>query len=54
MWSWQSIKALWEIWTSFSLQDEEEEERENEEALATGEKFVIPGQPGLTLPTKKK
>lgn len=35
------------------LQDEQEEEREQQEALATGEETVIPGQPGLNLPSKK-
>lgn len=35
------------------LEDEQEEEREQEEALATGEQTVIPGQPGLNLPSKK-
>lgn len=35
------------------VQDEDEEEREKEEALATGEDVVIPGQPGLNLPSKK-
>lgn len=35
------------------LQDEEEEEREQNEALATGEQTVVPGQPGLNLPSKK-
>ncbi|KAJ8983271.1 hypothetical protein NQ317_007171 [Molorchus minor] len=35
------------------LEDEQEEEREQQEALATGEQTVIPGQPGLNLPSKK-
>ncbi|KAJ8909310.1 hypothetical protein NQ315_015162 [Exocentrus adspersus] len=35
------------------LEDEEEEEREQQEALATGEQTIIPGQPGLNLPSKK-
>ncbi|XP_060519721.1 WD repeat-containing protein 3 [Cylas formicarius] len=35
------------------LQDEEEEEREQQEGLATGEQTVVPGQPGLSLPSKK-
>ncbi|XP_076263220.1 WD repeat-containing protein 3 [Rhynchophorus ferrugineus] len=35
------------------LQDEEEEEREQQEQLATGDQAVVPGQPGLNLPSKK-
>lgn len=36
------------------LQDEEEEEREQQEQqLATGEQVVVPGQPGLNLPSKR-
>lgn len=35
------------------LQDEEEEEREAQDGLATGEQSVIAGQPGKTLPSKK-
>ncbi|CAG9855714.1 unnamed protein product [Phyllotreta striolata] len=35
------------------LEDEQEEEREQQEELATGEQTVIPGQPGLNLPSKK-
>jgi hypothetical protein len=35
------------------LQDEQEEEREQQEVLATGEQTVIPGQTGLNLPSKK-
>lgn len=35
------------------LQDEEEEEREQVDQLATGEQTVIPGAPGLILATKK-
>lgn len=35
------------------LQDEEEEEREKLEELATGEKTAVAGQPGLNLPSKK-
>lgn len=35
------------------LQDEEEDEREQQETLATGEQTVVPGQPGLNLPSKK-
>ncbi|RZC43050.1 WD repeat-containing protein 3, partial [Asbolus verrucosus] len=35
------------------LQDEQEEEREQGEMLATGEQTVIPGQTGLNLPSKK-
>ncbi|XP_044270413.1 WD repeat-containing protein 3 [Tribolium madens] len=35
------------------LQDEQEEEREQQEVLATGEQTVIPGQSGLNLPSKK-
>lgn len=35
------------------LEDEQEEEREQQEVLATGEQTVIPGQPGLNLPSKK-
>lgn len=35
------------------LQDEEEDEREALESLATGEQTVIPGHSGLNLPSKK-
>ncbi|XP_057671802.1 WD repeat-containing protein 3 [Diorhabda carinulata] len=35
------------------LEDEREEEREQEDELATGEQTVIPGHPGLNLPSKK-
>lgn len=35
------------------IEDEQEEEREKEEGLATGEEVVIPGKPGLNLPSKK-
>ncbi|CAH0548156.1 unnamed protein product [Brassicogethes aeneus] len=35
------------------LQDEEEDEREQQEALATGQQTTVPGQPGLKLPSKK-
>lgn len=35
------------------LQDEEEEERERLEELATGDMNTVPGQPGLNLPSKK-
>lgn len=35
------------------LQDEQEQEREEQEALATGEQTVIPGQASLNLPSKK-
>ncbi|KAK5640142.1 hypothetical protein RI129_010953 [Pyrocoelia pectoralis] len=35
------------------LQDEEEEERAEQEGLATGEQTTVPGQPGLNLPSKK-
>lgn len=35
------------------LEDEQEEEREKDESLATGEEVIIPGQPGLNLPSKK-
>ncbi|CAG9837721.1 unnamed protein product [Diabrotica balteata] len=35
------------------LEDEQEEEREHNEELATGEQTVIPGQPGLNLPSRK-
>ncbi|XP_072390913.1 WD repeat-containing protein 3 isoform X3 [Diabrotica undecimpunctata] len=35
------------------LEDEQEEEREQQEELATGEQTVIPGQPGLNLPSRK-
>lgn len=35
------------------LQDEEEDEREALESLATGEQTVIPGRSGLNLPSKK-
>lgn len=35
------------------LEDEGEDEREQQEALATGEQTVVPGQPGLNLPSKK-
>ncbi|KAJ3662774.1 hypothetical protein Zmor_007103 [Zophobas morio] len=35
------------------LQDEQEEEREQQETLATGEQTVIPGQTSLNLPSKK-
>lgn len=35
------------------LQDEEEEEREQQDTLVTGETTVVPGQPGLNLPSKK-
>ncbi|XP_050315636.1 WD repeat-containing protein 3 [Anthonomus grandis grandis] len=35
------------------LQDEEEEEREKAEELATGEQTVVPGQPGINLPSKR-
>lgn len=36
------------------LQDEQEEEREQQEKLATGDQAaIIPGQPGLNLPSKK-
>lgn len=35
------------------LEDEQEEEREQQEVLATGEQTVISGQSGLNLPSKK-
>lgn len=35
------------------LQDEEEEEREKLEELATGEQTAVAGQPALNLPSKK-
>lgn len=35
------------------LQDEEEEEREAQDNLVTGEQTAVPGQPGLNLPSKK-
>lgn len=35
------------------LQDEEEEEREHQDGLATGEQTVVAGHPGLNLPSKK-
>ncbi|KAF5296186.1 hypothetical protein FQA39_LY12640 [Lamprigera yunnana] len=35
------------------LEDEEEEERAEQEGLATEEQTVVPGQPGLNLPSKK-
>ncbi|CAH1105470.1 unnamed protein product [Psylliodes chrysocephalus] len=35
------------------LEDEQEEERAQQEELATGEQTIIPGQPGLNLPSKK-
>ncbi|CAH1179400.1 unnamed protein product [Phaedon cochleariae] len=35
------------------LEDEREQEREDQEALATGDQTVVPGQPGLSLPSKR-
>lgn len=35
------------------LQDEAEQEREEQENLATGDQTVVPGQPGTILPSKK-
>ncbi|KAF5297376.1 hypothetical protein FQR65_LT01306 [Abscondita terminalis] len=35
------------------LEDEEEEERAEQEGLATGEQTAVAGQPGLNLPSKK-
>ncbi|KAG5891080.1 hypothetical protein JTB14_028283 [Gonioctena quinquepunctata] len=35
------------------LEDEQEVEREQQEALATEERTTIPGQPGLNLPSKR-
>ncbi|CAG9763288.1 unnamed protein product [Ceutorhynchus assimilis] len=35
------------------LQDEQEDEREQQEELATSEQTVVPGQPGLNLPSRR-
>lgn len=35
------------------IEDEEEDERESQEALATDGQTLLPSQPGLNLPTKK-
>lgn len=35
------------------LEDEEEDEREAQEGLATGEQTVVAGHPALNLPSKK-